>query len=110
MTLKLSRADTLRPDAEVRIDRVYAKKINDLIGPLGRLHQRKAERAMAGPKRCGPLIVDEADRLAIIDAATKQDEAVAVLDVERRQLKAAVRAATTAAEINAILAKLEVSP
>lgn len=108
MTLKLSRADVLRPEAEDRIDRVYAKKINDLIGPLGRLHQRKAERAILGRKLGGPLVADEADRLAIIAAATKQDEAVAALDVERRQMKADVRAATTAAEIHALLAKLEV--
>ncbi|SDA39043.1 hypothetical protein [Mesorhizobium qingshengii] len=108
MTLKLSRADTLRPEAEDRIDRVYAKKINDLIGPLGRLHQRKAERAILGRDLAGPLIVDEADRLAIIAAATKQDAAVAALDVERRRMKAAVRAANTAAEIKAVLAKLEI--
>ncbi|TPJ83832.1 hypothetical protein FJ422_16295 [Mesorhizobium sp. B2-6-3] len=107
MTLKLRRADVLRPDAEARIDRHYARMINELIGPLGLLHQRKAERAATGRKLGGPLIVDEADRQAVLAAAARQDEAIAALDAERRRMKAGVRAAATAAEINAILATLE---
>ncbi|UVK45383.1 hypothetical protein BPNPMPFG_000913 [Mesorhizobium sp. AR07] len=108
MSLKLSRADILRPEAEARIDWHYARKINDLIGPLGALHQRKVARAMVGRKLGGPLIVDEADRLAIVAEAAKQDEAIAALDAERRRMKAGVRAATTAAEINVILSRLEI--
>ncbi|RWC58933.1 hypothetical protein [Mesorhizobium sp.] len=109
MTLKLSRADVLRPEAQTRVDWHYARMINELIGPLGLLHQRKAERASTGRKLGGPLIVNEADRQAILAAAARQDEAIAALDAERRRIKAGVRAAATAAEINAILANLETS-
>ncbi|PZV40519.1 hypothetical protein B5V02_00365 [Mesorhizobium kowhaii] len=103
----MSRADVLRPEAEARIDWHYARKINDLIGPLGALHQRKVARAIAARNSAVRSFADEADRLAII-AVASQDKAIAALDVDRRRMKADVRAADTAAAINVIPRKLEI--
>jgi hypothetical protein len=95
MTLKLSRAATLRPAAEVEIDAHYASKINEVLGPLAVVHLLK---------RLGALVDGDANEIAM--RAEEQDDALAALDKERRELKARVRAANTAVEINEILASL----
>lgn len=101
MTLSLSRADLLRPEAETRIDRHFAGRIDAVIGPLGALHLVKRMQATTGG---GVLAGDDAE--AILARAGEQDAELARLDGQRRDMKASVRAARTAAEINTILATL----
>lgn len=102
MTSTFSRADALRPIAERQIDERFSEAINRVIGPMGPLHFLKRQQA-AGD---GGALVD-GDREAILARAADQDEALAALDRRRLTLKAGVRAATTAAEIKALLARLE---
>ena len=95
MTLKLSRAGTLRPQAEAQVDLHFASQINAILGPLAAVHMLK---------RQGFLVDGDAD--AVAARAAEQDTALALLDRRRRDMKARVRAAGTAAEIKAILAEL----
>lgn len=90
-----------RVEALAKVDRDYAQRIAGVGGPLAALHAEKRRQAEAGG---GPLVADEADRLAILANAAAQDEAVAAIERERRAIKAALRAATTADEIKAALA------
>lgn len=101
MTLRLSRADTLRPSALDQIDAHFARLIAAEIGPLGALHALKRAQAEAG---VGVLI--DSDRAAVLERAAEQDDRLAALDRRRRQMKAEVRAAVTAADIKQILAEL----
>ena len=89
--------DAHRAAAEAAIDRHFAAAINAAIGPLGALHLIKRHQALAGG---GALA---ADRDAILERVTEQDATLIELDGARRDLKARVRAAGTAAEINAIM-------
>jgi len=97
----LSRADIARGPALDRIDRHYSRLVAEEIGPLGALHALKRAQAIAGG---GPLL--DGDAAAVLDRATAQDERLAGLDRARRAMKSAVRAATTSAEINEIVARL----
>ena len=105
MTLKLNRAALLLPRVETMIDWYFGEKINAAIGPLGALHARK--RALAKDAADNPLIGSADDRAAILARAAEQDAAIAKLDSERRAMKAKARAATSAAELQAILADIE---
>lgn len=84
-----------------RLDREFVRRMEDLAGPLASLHAEKRRQAEAGG---GPLVADEADRLAILENAARQDAALAALETKRRAIKAAIRAAATAGEIDAALA------
>ena len=89
--------DAHRAAAEAAIDRHFAIAINAAIGPLGALHLIKRHQAMAG----GGTLAADAD--AILKRTAEQDAALADIDTARRVLKARVRAAASAAEINAIM-------
>lgn len=97
MCLKLSRADHLRDKALGQIDRHYAAKIDAVLGPMASLHLLK---------RIVPSGAFVADKDAILKRAAEQDEILAAIDKERRELKAAVRAAATAAEIKALIERI----
>ncbi len=93
-------------DLEVRrceiiaeIDRSYAERLAAVAGPLMSLHTEKRRQAEAGG---GPLVMDEADRLAILVNAARQDEAIAEIERQRRAVKAQIRRAATSAELDAI--------
>lgn len=101
MTLKLSRADALRTRALDQIDRHYAGLIAAEVGPLGHLHALKRQQAVAGK---GGLL--DGDAGAVLERAAEQDERLARLDRERRQIKGEVRAARTADAIHSILSRL----
>lgn len=85
--------------AIARLDKEFARRMDDLAGPLASLHAEKRRQAEAGG---GPLVADEADRLAILDNAARQEAALAEMETERRAIKAAIRAAATLAELEAI--------
>lgn len=101
--LKLSRADAIRGKAEREVDALYARKLQEALGPLAALHALKRLSA-AGD---GALADDDADRSAILRRAAEQDERLGALDRERRDMKRLIRAATTTAEIKAIVADLK---
>lgn len=101
MTLKLSRADTLRDAALRQIDAHFADLINAEMGPLGMLHALKRTQALGAG---GRLVEEDAD--AVVARAKEQDERLASLDKRRRDLKQQVQTATSAAEIKSILAGL----
>lgn len=82
------------------IDRLFASRLAGLCGPLAAIHAEKRRQAEAGG---GPLIKDEADRQAIIANAAAQDEQIAKIERERRAIKAALRAATSEDEVQAIV-------
>lgn len=90
-----------RHEALGRLDREFARRMAEIAGPLADLHAAKRRQAEAGG---GPLVADDADRLAILDNAARQDAALAALESDRRAVKAAIRAAATAGEIDAALA------
>lgn len=98
------RLEIVRGEAIDRLDRDHAARIAGVAGPLGALHAEKRRQAEAGD---GPLVADEADRLAILANATQQDERLAAIERDRRAAKAAIRAATTEDEIKAALAASE---
>lgn len=83
------------------LDDDYARRLAEVRGPLADLHAEKRRQAEAG---VGPLVADETDRLAILANAARQDEAVAAIELKRRAIKAALKAATTEDEIKAALA------
>lgn len=93
--------DLRRAREIAELDLRYAARIDTLTGPLASVHSEKRRQAEAGG---GPLVADEADRLAILENAALQDEAIAAVESERRRIKAAVKAATTEEEIEAALA------
>ena len=95
------RTELARGAAIAELDDRYALKLRLLTGPLSSLHAEKRRQAAAGG---GPLVADEADRLAILANAARQDAAVAELERQRRCLKARLKAAATPAEIEAVLA------
>lgn len=82
------------------VDRDYAERIASIQGPLSSLHAEKRRQAEAGG---GPLILDESDRLSILANAAEEDEKVAAIDLERRTIKARLKAASTVDEIEAIM-------
>lgn len=98
------RLDIARMDALEALDREYAMHIASLRGPLASLHDEKRRQAEAGG---GPLVADEADRIAVLANAQKQDEQIALIEKQRRAIKAQLRAATTEDEIKAALAARE---
>ncbi len=81
------------------VEREFAQRLAELTGPLAAHHAEKRRQAEAGG---GPLVADEADRVAILDNAARQDAALATLETARRAAKAAIRAANTLAELDAI--------
>jgi len=83
------------------LDRSYAERIEKVRGPLAALHAEKRRQAETGG---GPLVADEADRLAVLANAAAEDERIAGIERQRRAVKAAVKAATTDDEIKAALA------
>lgn len=82
------------------IDVDYAERLKTVAGPFAAIHAEKRRQADAGG---GPLIVDEDDRAAILANAAKQDEKIASIESERRDLKTRIRAASTTEEIDAIM-------
>ncbi|OQM75604.1 hypothetical protein BFN67_17685 [Pseudaminobacter manganicus] len=88
------------PQAERKVDEHFSKQINALIGPFGVLHAVKRLQAEFG----GALV--DGDREDILARAAEQDAAIAILDKQRRGIKARLRAAKTSIEINAILGEL----
>lgn len=105
MTFKLNRADAIRPQAELTIDRYFGSLIDTELGPMAKLHALKRMQAIYTPGETA-LIETNADRDAILRNAAEQDDRIKELDSKRRAMKAAVRAATTSAEIAAILEQL----
>lgn len=93
----------LRKAAEADIDEHFAALIAADIGPLGALHMLKRMQAKAG---VGPLLDGVADAVTVLARSDEQDERLADLDRQRRQMKAKVRAATSAAKIKELLASL----
>lgn len=89
-----------RDTAISALDASYAEQIAGIAGPLAMLHAEKRRQAEAGG---GPLVADEADKLAILANAQVQDEAIAALEQERRAAKQAIREATTTEEVAAAL-------
>ncbi len=83
----------------VELDKIYAECLADISGLLAALHAEKRRQAEAGG---GPLVADEADRLAILENAARQDEALAEIERERRATKARIRGATTLDDLRAI--------
>lgn len=100
MTLSLSRADLLRHRALTAVDHHYARRLAEIVGPLGPVHALKRAQALAGG---GPLVADDADREAILARAAEQDEALRDIEAGRLALKDALRAATTAAQLHELL-------
>lgn len=88
-------------DAEAVIDAAFARRMEAVRGPLAEIHAEKRRQAEAGG---GPLIVDDADRLAILANAEAQDEQIAAIERRRREIKTALRAATSEDEIRTIMA------
>lgn len=80
------------------LDRIYAERLAEIAGPLAAIHAEKRRQAEAGG---GPLVADEADRLAILENAEKQDSELAEMEAERRAIKARLRNAGTEEEIAA---------
>lgn len=77
-------------------DRRCMKRIDAARGILASLHAEKRRQAavrQAHDPALMPLVADEADRLAILANAAKEDEAVAAIETERRQIKAALKSA-----------------
>lgn len=95
--LKLSRAGQTRDNALDLIDQHYAARIDTVLGPMAALHMLK---------RIVPAGELVADREAILQRAAEQDAELAAIDRERRDLKAAVRAAASSNEIKALIAHL----
>lgn len=92
-----------RVAALANLDMTFIARLSDATGPFASLHAEKRRQAEAGG---GPLVVDEEDRLAILANAKAQNEAIAAIERQRRETKAALRAATTEDEIKAILASI----
>lgn len=86
------------------LDRIYAERLAGIAGPLAGIHAEKRRQAEAGG---GSLVADEADRLAILANAAAQDEAVAIIERERREAKALLRAAKSRNELAAFQASLK---
>lgn len=95
------RLEMERGAAIAELDRRYAIKLQSVTGALSSLHAEKRRQAEAGG---GPLVADEADRRAILENAAQQDQVLATIERERRGLKARLRAALTAEDIEAALA------
>lgn len=91
--------DVERRKRIAEVDEIYAERIAVLTGPLAAIHAEKRRQAEAGG---GPLVADEADRLAILANAAAQDKAVAIIERERREAKALLRAANSRDELAAI--------
>jgi hypothetical protein len=83
------------------LDRRYAAHMAAVRGPLADLHAAKRRQAEAGD---GPLVADEADRQAILAAASAEDEAIAMLERERRTIKERIKSAASPAEVDEIAA------
>lgn len=96
--------DVERRKRIAEMDRIYAERLSEIVGPLAAIHAEKRRQAETGG---GPLVADEADRLAILANAAAQDEAVAAIERERRELKALLRAAKSRNELAAIEASLK---
>lgn len=111
----LAWSESAQPSAEVlldierrrhiaKVDDVYAQRIAAVAGPLAALHAEKCRQAEAGG---GPLVADEADRLAILSNAERQNEAIAEIERQRRAVKAMLRAAETDSDFAAALALID---
>lgn len=98
------RLDLERRRHIAKVDEVYAQRIAAVAGPLAALHAEKSRQAEAGG---GPLVADEADRLAILANAERQNEAIAEIERQRRTVKALLRAAETDSEFAAALALID---
>ncbi len=81
------------------LDRIYAERLAGIAGPLAGIHAEKRRQAEAGG---GPLVADEADRLAILANAAAQDAVLAEIERERRTVKSQIRDANTLAALDAI--------
>lgn len=92
-----------RCNAVATLDHRFAARMAEIAGPLAAIHAEKRQQAEVGG---GALIVDESDRLAILANAAAQDEAVAAIERQRRDVKARLRSAATEDEIAAILAEI----
>ncbi len=91
--------DMERRKRMAELDRIYAERLAGIAGPLASLHAEKRRQAEVGG---GPLVADEADRLAILANAAAQDKAIAEIECQRRAVKAQIRMAETSAELDAI--------
>lgn len=81
------------------IDAVYVPKINAAMGPKFALYQLKALDATAGYDTFG-------DPATIIEKHTEFMGSIATIESERQAYQAKVDAATTASEVDAIIAAL----
>lgn len=88
-----------RHEALGRLDREFARRMDEIAGPLADLHAEKRRQAEAGG---GPLVAGEADRLAILENAANQHAAIAALEAEYRTIRARLKAVATLAELEAI--------
>lgn len=96
--------DAERIRGRASIDAVYVPRINAAMGPKFALYQAKAHSALAG---VGIGFVGRADNPQdIIDRFDALSHRVAAIETERQALQAKVDAATSAIEIEAIIAAL----
>lgn len=102
MTFRLQMSELAKPLALAELDRLYADRIAAVMGPFAALHALKREQALAGG---GPLVADEADRLAIIAAVDAEMARLADLETRRLAFRARIRAAQSNAEISVVLAE-----
>lgn len=91
--------DAKRQQRIAALDQAYAERMAELAGPLASLHAEKRRQAEAGG---GSLVSDDADRLAILENAARQDALLAELERQRRSAKAQLRAAATEDELDAV--------
>ncbi|MEI4482244.1 MULTISPECIES: hypothetical protein [unclassified Phyllobacterium] len=86
------------------IDAVYIPKVNAAMGPKFALYQAKAHSALAG---VGIGFVSKSDNAQdIIDRFDALSKSIAKIETERQMAQAKIDAATSAAEIDAIIASL----
>ncbi|UXN62919.1 hypothetical protein N8E89_09340 [Phyllobacterium sp. A18/5-2] len=93
-----------RAEAREAVDAVYIPKLNAAMGPKFALYQAKAHSALGG---IGIGFVSKSDDpQEIIDRFDALSKCVASIESERQALQARIDAATTASEIDAIIASL----
>lgn len=84
------------------IDAVYVPRISRAMGPKFALYQAKASAAQFGATKLSP----EDDAVEILSRFDALLDSIAVIETERQATQAKVDTATTASEIDAIIAAL----
>lgn len=97
-------AEKLRGRAD--IDLIYVPRINEAMGPKFALYQAKAYAAMTHGLGLRDPLVDEVERGEILFRWDKLLSSIAIIETGRQAAQARIDAATSAAEIDAIVATL----